>query len=182
MSTSPTYDNSEFGRFEGILETIWLNNGRDMKLKNDFAYFDPLDKKWFATAGSIVDGASIPKPFWSLIGGPFEGQYRNASVIHDVACVEMKEPWKNVHRMFYGACRCGGVGEIKAKIMYYAVFRFGPRWKPVYEERIEKGKKVTTQRFVREIPVVSDQIRITKAVNFIETNNPSLEEIENLDL
>src|SRR5712692_9140850 len=30
--------------------------------------------------------ASIPRAFWSVIGGPLEGQYRNASVFHDVAC------------------------------------------------------------------------------------------------
>jgi len=27
---------------------------------------------------------------------------------------------------FYNAMRCGGVDEIKAKIMYYAVYHFGP--------------------------------------------------------
>jgi hypothetical protein len=30
--------------------------------------------------------------------------------------------------MFYEAMRCSGVGKAKAKVMYYAVYRFGPRW------------------------------------------------------
>ena len=30
--------------------------------------------------------------------------------------------------MYYEACRCGGVGKIKAKLMYAAVYHFGPRW------------------------------------------------------
>ena len=30
--------------------------------------------------------------------------------------------------MFYDGMRCSGVSEVKAKIMYYAVYRFGPRW------------------------------------------------------
>src|SRR5229473_500744 len=72
--------------------------------------------------------ASIPRAFWSVIGGPLEGQYRNASVFHDVACDQKSQPWKTVHRMFYNAMRWSGVYEIKAKIMYYAVYNFGPRW------------------------------------------------------
>ena len=47
-----------------------------------------LDKKktWTAPKGAKVDGASIPQLFWTPIGGPFEGKYRYASVIHDTEC------------------------------------------------------------------------------------------------
>ncbi|MDB5338913.1 MAG: hypothetical protein JWN70_4532, partial [Planctomycetaceae bacterium] len=58
-----------------------------------------------------------------------EGKYRNASIIHDVACVKMQEPWEAVHMAFYEACRCGGTGEKQAKILYAAVYHAGPRWK-----------------------------------------------------
>jgi hypothetical protein len=30
---------------------------------------------WVAPANAVVDGASIPKFAWSIIGEPFEGQY-----------------------------------------------------------------------------------------------------------
>jgi Protein of unknown function (DUF1353) len=57
-------------------------------------------------------------------------EYRNASVVHDVACDTRDHPWQDVHRMFYEACRAGGVGEQKAKLVYAAVYHFGPKWAP----------------------------------------------------
>lgn len=115
-------------RFEGRVVAEWLENGREMKLLEDFAYHDTAGVVWKATRGSIVNGASIPRPLWSIIGGPFEGRYRNASVVHDVACGLKAQPWQAAHRMFFHASRKGGAGEIRAKIMYAAVYHFGPRW------------------------------------------------------
>ena len=108
-------------------------------------------------AGSVVDGASIPQVFWSLVGGPFEGEYRNASVVHDVACDRKSEPWEAVHLMFYNACRCGGVGEKKAKLLYWAVYLGGPRWvrkvvengMPVYEALRPPIENSVTNRYKR---------------------------------
>jgi hypothetical protein len=119
---------SPFGRFEGRVVAEWLPDGRQMRLLEPFAYVDSKGTRWEAPKDSIIDGASIPQIFWTTIGGPFEGQYRTASVVHDVACKVMKHPWQAVHRMFFGASRLAGVSEIKAKIMFAAVFDFGPRW------------------------------------------------------
>ncbi len=130
----------EWGRFVGDVVARWAANGRDMTLVEPFAYVDPRDARWEAPAGAVVNGASIPQAFWSLIGGPFEGQFRNASVVHDVACEARDREWRQVHRMFYEACRCGGVAVAKAKAMYYAVWHFGPRW------RIEERKTIVAGR------------------------------------
>ena len=100
---------------------VWDADGRNMTLREDFFYIDSQGRRWRAPTGAIVNGASIPSVFWTAIGGPFEGKYRNASVVHDVGCAEMRQPWEDVHRMFYEACRCGGVDETQAKLMYYAV-------------------------------------------------------------
>jgi len=102
-----------------------------MKLINPFGYVDPKGQKWDAPAGSIVDGASIPKFAWTIIGGPFEGKYRNASVIHDVACKVKQRPWQDVHEVFYTAMLASDVPVTTAKIMYAAVYHFGPRWRQV---------------------------------------------------
>jgi hypothetical protein len=75
-----------------------------------------------------VDGASIPRRLWALIGGPFEGRYRKASVVHDVECQTKANRWRDVHLMFHSAMLCDGVHPLKAKIMYGAVYHFGPRW------------------------------------------------------
>jgi hypothetical protein len=118
----------EFGHFKGEVKTQWLPDGRTMALLADFGYVDPDGQEWDAGTGSKIDGASIPQVFWSIIGGPFEGQYRNASIVHDVACQQKNRDWRAVHKMFYSACRCGGVNELEAKILYSAVYHFGPRW------------------------------------------------------
>ncbi len=121
---------SNWGRFEGRVVAKWLDDGRDMRLVEPFAYVDAADAHWLAPADAVVNGASIPRAFWSVIGGPFAGRFRNASVVHDVACVVRTQGWREVHRMFYEACRCAHAPLLKSKIMYYAVYHFGPRWQP----------------------------------------------------
>ena len=77
----------------------WEDDGRQMTLVEPFAYVDPRLARWPAAAGSSIDGASIPRAFWTVIGGPFAGEFRNASVVHDVACDVRDRPWRAVHRM-----------------------------------------------------------------------------------
>lgn len=119
---------SAWGGFTGPIETEWLPDGRNMRLLRHVTYIDPQGKAWTAPRGHVVDGASIPRFFWRLIGGPLEGPYRNASVIHDYYCDLKTRPWQDVHRMFYLACRAGGCGGLRASLMYWAVYVFGPRW------------------------------------------------------
>ena len=123
-----THQATPFGRFQGTVATEWLDDGRRMRLLRDFRFLEPDSTEWIAPRDSSIDGASIPQVFWSFIGGPFEGRYRNASVVHDVACVVKTRPWRRVHRMFYLASRTGGVGVVNAKVMFGAVFLFGPHW------------------------------------------------------
>jgi hypothetical protein len=87
---------------------------------------------WTAPAGTYTDGASIPSIFWSVIGGPFEGKYRDAAVNHDYECCVQQHRWQDVHRMFYDGMMARGVEFWRASLMYFAVYFFGPRWpKPV---------------------------------------------------
>lgn len=118
---------SAHGRFVGTPKTEWIE-GRDMRLTEDFVYIDPMERAWLAPQGSVINGASIPRALWTIVGGPFEGKYRNASIVHDVACEKMDQPYHAVHRMFYDACLAGGVEENEAGRLYYAVAMFGPRW------------------------------------------------------
>lgn len=99
-----------------------------MMLVEPFAFTEDSGTKWVAPKGSIVDGASIPMIAWSVVGGPFEGKYRDASVIHDVGCTERSRTWEATHLAFYKAMLVGGVPEGKAKVMYAMVYHFGPRW------------------------------------------------------
>lgn len=116
------------GSYSGDCVVALLNDGRRVKLAAPFSYTDPQNQNWPVPADAIVDGASIPQALWSIMGGPFEGKYRAASVIHDWYCDVRTRPCKAVHRVFYDGMITSGVGQTQAKIMYYAVYKFGPQW------------------------------------------------------
>jgi hypothetical protein len=118
---------NKFGRFEGDVVTKWVDDRR-MTLVKPFAYIAADGTRWEAPEGATIDGASIPQFAWSIIGGPFEGNYRFASVVHDVACEVRTRPWQAVHQAFYTAMLAANVSPAKAKVMYAAVYYFGPRW------------------------------------------------------
>jgi hypothetical protein len=59
---------------------------RRMILEAAFRYKDPKGKTWDAPAKWSIDGASIPRALWTLVGSPYTGNYRLASIVHDVAC------------------------------------------------------------------------------------------------
>lgn len=120
---------STFGHYKGgDPEFRWLPDGRLMELLKPISYIDEDDLEWPVPEGEKVDGATIPKAVWSMVGGPYSGKYRNASIIHDRFCRTKSRRWRDVHNMFYDAMRCSGVSRRLAKIMYYSVYRFGPRW------------------------------------------------------
>ncbi len=125
----------EWGAYQGLPPQVeLLDDGRRARLLSPLSYRGPDQADWPVPAGVLVDGASIPQILWTLIGGPFAGRYRNASIVHDHFCVTRTRPWAETHRMFYTAMRCSGVDPAKARIMYYAVYRFGPRWAAPGEE------------------------------------------------
>ena len=117
-----------FGSYIGRIVVTWNEDGHSMTLVEPFAYVDPNGIRWEAPAGTKVDGASIPRFAWSIIGGPFEGKYRAPSVVHDVACNDKKADWQEVHLMFHRGMLAAGVDPRIAMIMYAAVYHFGPRW------------------------------------------------------
>lgn len=129
------------GRYEGELIVNMLDDGRRVKLVQPFAYIDPANLRWEAPKDAIVDGASIPKILWAAIGGPFEGKYRNASVIHDWYCDRRSRPWKAVHRVFYEAMVTSGVDPLQAKAMYAGVYWGGPRWSETVVHNTDLAEK-----------------------------------------
>ena len=118
-----------FGRYDGLPPQITLEaDGRTAHLLAPLTYHDPSGADWPVPAGAWLDGASIPRAFWPLIGGPYEGKYRDASIVHDHYCITHSRSWRQTHSMFHDAMRCSGVSTALAGILYYAVYRFGPRW------------------------------------------------------
>jgi hypothetical protein len=186
LSLNSVDEKNQWGSFSGPVQFESLQDGR-MKLLADFTYTGVNGEKWLAPQGAVVDGASIPQAFRSVIGGRFEERYRRASVLHDVACDKKNRPWEQVHLAFYNAMRCGGVDEIKSKIMYAAVYHFGPRWGIsdflINFLTIRRISFFTPTRhdLNRKSPqeAKNDVERISK---WIETDNPRLDEIEKADI
>ncbi len=99
------------------------------RLSAPFGFKDPAGRVWPVPKGEEVDGASIPKLFWSFIGGPFEGNYLYASVVHDFYCRVKTRSTDDTHKTFYYGMRAKGVPEPQAMKMYSAVATFGPKWR-----------------------------------------------------
>jgi hypothetical protein len=122
---------AENGKFSANPKTEWLQEAggdRQMKLLEEFWYEDPDGRRWSASVGEIIDGASIPAPLWSMVGSPYTGEYRRAAVVHDAACGNPAVVRKEADKMFYFACLAGGCSNRQAELMYAGV-RIGA-WTP----------------------------------------------------
>jgi len=119
--------------FSGEPSTVWKTDSgtdRTMELLEDFWFRDSHGAVWEAERGSVIDGASIPRPLWSLVGSPYTGDYRRASIVHDIACVAAGHDngaRRAADRMFFDACRAGGCSRREAIILYIGV-RIGAWW------------------------------------------------------
>jgi hypothetical protein len=143
-----------------------------MQVLEDFWFKDPAGKTWLTPANWEIDGASIPRALWTLVGSPYTGDYRRASIVHDKACddaVGNVAARRAADKMFYHACREGGCSIYEATLLYIgvrigAVALFvdawqtkltdqttGPRIARSYqEERIETDFRWTVDRVVRQ--------------------------------
>lgn len=179
------------GRYEGRCALTFLEDGRRVRLLEPFAYIDPSSTRWSVPIDAIVDGASIPRALWTLVGGPFEGLYRDASVIHDWYCDRRNRPWRQVHRVFFDAMCTSGVAEVRAKVMYAAVFAGGPRWSDTVVQNNNlnqprgrggfagggKGIDVFARPPLLERPDLKSEELETLAAK-VDAENPSLDEID----
>jgi hypothetical protein len=161
---SEAFAQSSFGQFKGEVVAEFMHDGRKMRLEKPFGYVDPRGVHWDVPAGTVTDGASIPRVLW-MSYPPFTGQYRAAAVIHDYYCDKKSRSWRDTHEVFYNATRAAGVAETVAKAMYAAVYFFGPRW------GIGTGKRATKLTRQQEEAVFKD------FEAWIAKENPSLEEI-----
>lgn len=163
---------NKWGHYSGYVEARWENDGRSMTLLSELRYTDPDGVVWIAPAGSQVDGASIPRSLWTIMGGPFEGRYRNASVLHDVAYTQHTKPWPVCDQMFYNAMRCSGVNTVNAGTMYYSLRKFGHHWKAPKAEPVKVGDEIVA----RAESVNQGDINATR--DWIRNSDPSLQQID----
>jgi len=145
----------------------------DRILLTSFRYKDPKGLTWSVPSGACVNGASIPKAFWSFIGGPLSGKYVEASIIHDYYCTVKSRPWQETHEAFYYAMRARGVSATKAATMYQAVQKFGPRWEKV---KVKGKSRIVTGRSFLYYSVIDE---LSKLANTNELSELGLSEFLN---
>lgn len=104
------------------------DNFRDMKLLNAITYVDPRGVKWEVPAGYVTNGASVPWGLWNIVGGPYDGPYRDAAVVHDYYTDFKTRSWEDTHRMYYEASIARGISETRAGVMYAGLLVGADRW------------------------------------------------------
>lgn len=112
------------GQFSGNPRTEWLSDqgdDRDMRVIEAFWYTDPQGRRWDAPAGTVINGASIPRTLWSSVGSPYTGDYRRAALVHDAVLGAEGIGRAEADTMFYFACLCGGCSALQAKLLYAGV-------------------------------------------------------------
>lgn len=136
-------------------------------------FVDGAGRDWVAPTGTLTDGASIPQIFVPIVGNPRSREFANAAAMHDAWCgignedgpVYHKATWQEVHRMFYDSLIVGGTDDIRAKVMFAAVWLGGPRWSP-----ISRAPDTRLERLPQDLR--RDGMRRAKA--YIEKENPPM--------
>jgi hypothetical protein len=154
------------GKFKGdlVLTPLSSPDGRRMKVLQPFAFVDSKGRLWDVPAGLETDGASVPKVFWAMFP-PWSGNYRKAAVIHDHFCNIKSRTWQETHNVFYEAMLAEGMGERIAKVLWAAVYNFGPNWGPGAKKRALPATEAEQKQFVSDLQ------------KWVDTANPSREEI-----
>jgi hypothetical protein len=170
VGTPAAFGESYFGRFVGkfVAEFSEDDGGRKVTLKEPYAFVDPAGLEWDVPDGYKTDGASVPAALWAFYP-PFTGNYRSAAVIHDYYCDTMERSWQDTHKVFYFAMRAAHVDEKTAKIMYGAVYMFGPRWGP----GTAPGQRAAPVKATPE-----QQEKVVKGLQeLVEKDNPDLDSL-----
>lgn len=112
-------------QFFGDFAFQWLQSPdgkhRDMKVLSAVSFRSASGKEWTVPAGTVINGASIPRALWTFTGSPYVGTYRRASVIHDHYCDIRTELQRDVHLMFKEGMRADGASWLEANSKYLAV-------------------------------------------------------------
>ena len=96
--------------------------------EKDLLFIDAAGLVWKANAGDVTDGASIPDILLPVTGPRFDRHFLPAAIVHDhyTDRSHLVRTWRATARVFYEAMRANRTPRIKAKLMYYAVYAFGP--------------------------------------------------------
>lgn len=107
--------------FEGVMRTQWCDDGIHHIVLEDYTFIDKAGDRHTVKAGTKTDVASIPRMFWTIIGSPCTGKYRNAAVLHDVAYATFGMNKSHADSMLYEAMLELGCDRLTADFIYEGV-------------------------------------------------------------
>ena len=132
FSKSTLPKNVAAGTFKGQVKVLFVDpkgpDDRDVQLVEAFGFRDSKGVDWDVPAGFVSDGASVPWGLWTFIGGPYDGPYRDAAILHDYFCTTKSRSWEDTHVMFLEASLKRGTTDSIAQTMYAGILYGGPRW------------------------------------------------------
>ncbi len=134
MATLGLETPNKFTQFDGRVSISYDAEASKRKKKDlwrvDLPFYfyleaDNPDSFVYIPKGFLTDGASVPRPLWSLI--PPWGIYGNAAIVHDYLCdyktiikngVTVKVSNKEIDKIFLDAMTVSGTGVIKYPIYW----------------------------------------------------------------
>ena len=99
-------------------------NGKMWKLLEPFSYYTEAGKVISVPEGFLTDFASIPRPFWSIIGHP-TGQCGKAAILHDWLYHTQECIRKYADLVFLEAMEVLDVSWWRRRLMYRCVRMWG---------------------------------------------------------
>lgn len=75
--------------------------------------------------GYQTDGASIPRPFWFVVGSPFAPDVIRAAIVHDYLYSHRKVTRLEADDLLYEVMVADGVPRWRALVIHLAVRAFG---------------------------------------------------------
>lgn len=99
-----------------------LPGGEDVwRVELGFFFRDKYSLKHYVPAGTITDGASIPRALWLIAGHPREGDIAQAAACHDVLYRRGLVTRKRADEILIEGMECLGASWIKRKLVWAGI-------------------------------------------------------------
>lgn len=113
------------------IEIYKMKSSKVVVLNDSLEWIDSGGTHCIVPAGFVSDGATLPSFAWWLLGGKLSLDWISSAIVHDFSCV-VKPAWARTNTIaavrFYRGLRADGMSWWKARLAYYAVKTFGPKW------------------------------------------------------
>jgi hypothetical protein len=132
------------------------------------------------------NGASVPRPFWRLIGHPYMKEFERAALVHDYLYDNPRarehDHWgalqrdrKGIDLLFWRMLRKDGVARARANAMYWAVRTYsGKYFSPKGRARVRIALQEDESALAKQIEKGIREVLAGEPV-------PELEELEHFD-